>query len=126
MSIVTGTFRRRALQRLALVALTLLTAACGALDVCTNGSEVALGKKAPPSQNPGFVIPPPPSATATAAATATPAATAPAVGGTLGLGYDHPPFMQPWGVGGNSVAFVCGSMTGGPTAIQVEIGRAHV
>ena len=45
MSIVTGTFRRRALQQLALVALTLLTAACGALDVCTNGSEVALGKK---------------------------------------------------------------------------------
>lgn len=130
MSIFASTFRRRVVQQLALVALTLLTAACGALDVCTNGSEVALGKKPPPSeQYPSFPTMPP--ATATATSTAAPKTTATAtsvaggagqsIGGSIGLGYDHPPFMQPWGVGGNSVAFVCGTVTGGPTAIQVDL-----
>lgn len=129
-STFSSTSRRRAGQQLALVAMTVLTTACGISDVCFNGSEVALGKKPPPSEQ-QFTLPTQPPATATAtgttaapkasgtaAASATSAAAA--IGGTIKLGDDHPPFMQPWGVGGNSVAFVCGAVTGGPTALTIE------
>lgn len=125
MSIFTSTFRRRAVQQFALGAMTLLVTACGVSDVCFNGSEVALGKKPPPSEQ-YSTFPTLPPATATIAATAAPKTTATqaagqAITGSIGLGYDHPPFMQPWGVGGNSVAFVCGSVAGGPTALQVDL-----
>jgi len=128
-----GTFRRRAAQQLALVTIAALTTACGIADVCFNGSEVALGKKDPPrseGQIPFATLPPATATTAAATSTATGTAAAPkasattaaaAISGTIGLGYDHPPFMQPWGVGGNSVAFVCGQVAGGPTAIEVGL-----
>ncbi|MFA7296772.1 MAG: hypothetical protein WC211_06265 [Dehalococcoidia bacterium] len=123
-----STFRRRAAQQLALVTIAALTTACGIADVCFNGSEVALGKKAPPrdDQIPFATLPPTtataaPKTSATAAASGTTASTPAAISGTLGIGYDHPPFMQPWGVGGNSIAFVCGQVAGGPTAIEVGL-----
>jgi len=129
MSLFSGMYRRVA-QQFALVAMTLLTAACGISDVCFNGSEVALGKKAPPREDHiPFATLPPTTATATAApktgatvaAGGTAAGAPAAISGTIGLGYDHPPFMQPWGVGGNSVAFVCGQVAGGPTALEVAL-----
>ncbi len=126
----TSTFRRRAAQQLALVAIAALTTACGIADVCFNGSEVALGKKAPPTETPFAFLPPPTVAATATGTTAAPKASATAAAGTsaptaisgsIGLGYDHPPFSQPWGVGGNSVAFVCGQVAGGPTALDVSL-----
>lgn len=114
---------RRRWSIVLLVAVALLTGACTGpfcRDTGTHGSaeyktsDEVLGRTPTPSTSTATVT-----ATATATASGTPAA---ALGGKIALGYDHPPFAQTYNVtGGNSIAIVCGALTGVPGGSQLVI-----
>lgn len=96
------------------VGLALFGGACTA-PVCNNGKLVT-SEQVPATPTPATTTPTPTAAIATATSTPVP------FGGTVGLGYDHPPYAQQYNVtGGNSIALICGKLTNAPAGSMVAI-----
>ena len=100
-----------------------LLVACGPGEMCESDRDQSLREQAAKAR----ATTPTPTGTPTstvAAATSTPAASATAAlfGGSIGLGFDHPPLATGnAGLGGNSAGIVCGVLTNVPAGSIITI-----